>query len=118
MNTYDIPMAPQFEQLLAQRADELRQTLAALDPSDAELPQPTDFKDVASHGANADFDALQAERLMHELQGVASAQGRLKAGSFGRCLQCGQAIDLARLLALPEAELCLPCRQAQERSRH
>ena len=120
MNTYDGPMAEQFEHLLLQRHDELRLALAALSPSGAEgsVQEVTDFKELASRSTDADFDALQAERLAHEWQGVESARQRLAAGTFGRCLHCGQAIDLQRLLALPEAELCLPCRQAQEAVRH
>jgi DnaK suppressor protein len=43
------------------------------------------------------------------------AQGRIDAGTYGVCESCGQPIGKARLLAFPQATLCVACKQRQER---
>jgi RNA polymerase-binding protein DksA len=45
---------------------------------------------------------------------VEDALKRIDDGSYGICRHCGQAIDLARLRALPMAPLCLSCQEHQE----
>ncbi|MFW5735122.1 MAG: TraR/DksA family transcriptional regulator [Oceanidesulfovibrio sp.] len=41
-------------------------------------------------------------RLQHALK-------RIDEPGFGECAECGEAIPIARLLALPECELCVEC---------
>ena len=45
------------------------------------------------------------------------ALDRMDAGTYGECVGCGQAIDLERLEALPQAVDCLDCRRKAERFR-
>ena len=52
------------------------------------------------------------ERL---LQNVESALARFEDGTYGLCGDCGRPIDLARLEALPHAQLCLDCQSKRER---
>lgn len=52
-----------------------------------------------------DAQRRRNERL-HLLQ---QALGRVHDGSFGICRRCGQNIAHARLLAYPEAALCVNC---------
>lgn len=40
---------------------------------------------------------------------VEEALGRIGAGTYGRCIQCGKAIPVARLEALPYTRLCVGC---------
>jgi len=40
---------------------------------------------------------------------VEEALGRIGAGTYGRCIQCGKAIPVARLDALPYTKLCVNC---------
>ena len=44
----------------------------------------------------------------------AVAQLRLAEGRYGECLCCGEAIEAARLAALPVAEYCLRCAEDRE----
>jgi RNA polymerase-binding protein DksA len=46
---------------------------------------------------------------------VERALGRLDAGTYGRCEECGNAIPKARLQAFPRATLCVTCKQREER---
>jgi len=59
-----------------------------------------------------DMALLQnAERLLEQ---VRDALGRLDDGNYGKCENCGQSIDPARLEALPYVTLCLRCQQRLE----
>lgn len=44
-----------------------------------------------------------------EIAALDRAASRLRAGGYGRCLNCGCEIPDARLEALPAAETCLDC---------
>ena len=50
-----------------------------------------------------------------ELNGVQAALVRIREGSFGDCVDCGQAIALPRLQATPEVERCLDCQTLWEK---
>jgi len=59
-------------------------------------------------GLDADFTGT--------LAAINRALGRIDAGDYGRCLNCGSPIGVARLEARPAAELCIGCaRTAEER---
>jgi len=59
-----------------------------------------------------DMALLQnAERLLEQ---VRDALGRLDDGTYGKCENCGEPIDPARLEALPYLTLCLRCQQRLE----
>lgn len=49
-----------------------------------------------------------------ELNQVQAALDRLATGRYGLCVDCGQAIAAARLLATPEAARCISCQAATE----
>lgn len=40
---------------------------------------------------------------------------KMDEGTFGLCEECEEPISLARLQARPEAQLCIQCKEAQER---
>jgi RNA polymerase-binding transcription factor DksA len=60
------------------------------------------------HGLNSTL----LENENHVLTEVDDALGRLDAGTFGVCENCGQEIPKARLEAIPYARYCVPCTQA------
>lgn len=45
---------------------------------------------------------------------VEAALARMERGEYGVCNRCGNAIDFARLKAIPHAELCIRCQQLVE----
>ncbi len=111
MNTYDASLAPQISQLLEQRLAELRallkpQHLATGEPAGGEV---TDFKDAANDESIAVVDDAQAAHANVELEQVMAARRRLADDDYGRCLECGEPIDLRRLLAVPWAPYCVGC---------
>lgn len=70
------------------------------------------LRDAAMH---ADADAAQAECAALELEQVLTARQRLHDQEYGRCLDCGEPIDLKRLQALPAAPCCTSCQSVRER---
>ena len=70
-------------------------------------------------GRGKDEDSQELERyesrvsLEHqlelELQRVEAALQRIKKGTYGICVNCGQLISLERLKIYPEAEYCMKC---------
>jgi DnaK suppressor protein len=55
------------------------------------------------------------KRLRNSLNEVEHALQKYEAGTYGLCDSCGQAIEKARLEALPQANLCLTCKARQTR---
>jgi DnaK suppressor protein len=52
------------------------------------------------------------ERMLEQVQ---KALARLESGHYGQCERCGEAIDYARLQAIPYATLCIECQPRSER---
>jgi DnaK suppressor protein len=78
----------------------------------------TDSEDVADHGTDA-FERNMTLGLMENeartLQQIEEALEQMATGRYGVCTQCGSAIPLARLEALPFATTCVPCQEKAER---
>ena len=48
---------------------------------------------------------------------IAKALDQIKKGAYGVCVDCGEAIPLARLEAQPFADRCIRCATAAEAAR-
>lgn len=84
---------------------------------DAGLPrrgEDTDDEAVASTMREADLTGL--ERAARELALIDAALERVADGRYGVCVDCGEAIAVARLQAWPEAARCAECQGAHENS--
>lgn len=118
MPIYDSTMADRFTQLLDTRARALqallRHDLQAVGTADAR--EVTDFKDAADDEAQALVDEAQCAAAAAELGQVEAARRRLLDGTYGRCLDCGESIELGRLLALPASPLCTACQVSHEQA--
>lgn len=76
-------------------------------PDTAELAADNIARDVAM--AEVDRDAA-------EIAAIDAALERLDTGTYGRCVDCGTAIERARLVLTPEAARCLACQRRREDS--
>jgi DnaK suppressor protein len=72
--------------------------------------------DVIPHGQDAGEGGPEAQQLLdrtvaarRQLADTEEALGRLTAGTFGRCEQCGSALPPALLAVTPEARYCPSC---------
>jgi DnaK suppressor protein len=103
--------------VLSRRQEELRAVLqAAVDARENEQPTDVvDFKDVAAEESRAAVDALALAHAADELVHVTGALRRMEEGTYGQCLDCGEAIAERRLLALPATLYCTACQTIHER---
>ena len=74
-----------------------------------------DFKDVAADETRAAIDDVALSHAATELTQVSAALRRIDEGGYGQCLECGEAIDERRLLALPATPFCTACQADHER---
>jgi DnaK suppressor protein len=119
MQKYDSSQAQRFALLLDQREAELRAVLRSsghtLNTAGEDAPHEVmDFKDVASEQIQDTLDETKAEQAAFELEQLLAARDRLLDHSYGQCLDCGNAIDIRRLAALPSAPLCTACQTKLE----
>jgi DnaK suppressor protein len=79
---------------------------------------PDDFPDeidTASSEVNLQFTGRLREREQGLLAKIDAALVKIKEGSFGECVSCGEDIGMKRLRARPVAELCIECKSEQEK---
>lgn len=60
-------------------------------------------------------DIALLRQKSNQLQGIKVALERIKAGTYGICLNCGQTIPDARLQAVTTSEYCLACQEKLEK---
>lgn len=68
--------------------------------------------DVASDLLEHEIDLSLEQATQSRLAEVEAALSRLQSGTYGRCEECGQPIEAARLQALPWTRYCLGCARA------
>ena len=120
MDIINAGMEPFFGKRLARREVELRQLIHSstevMHEADAAGPRGVvDFKDAASEQAVAAVDEARVDHAVRELQEVLAARGRLANHDYGLCTDCGEAIDLSRLMALVATPCCTACQTVRER---
>ena len=94
---------------LLERAAEEEADLAAIEADHtAELVERGQHRMIARLLARLDD---QTRREIHEID---TALGRMRAGDYGRCSACGDAIPAARLRSLPATALCRRCAEQAE----
>ncbi len=81
-----------------------------LDPND--LP---DEMDLASSEALQSFEFRLRGREKAHLTKLDLALRKIEDGTFGVCIECEEEIHKKRLEARPETQLCIRCKEDQER---
>ena len=103
------------KELLKRRREILGQ---ALDPRNGDLKSERDnlldTGDVASEEVDRSFKIRLREREEKLLKKIDSALIRMEDKSFGVCDDCGQGIEIKRLIARPVTTSCINCKSIQE----
>jgi len=106
-----------FKKVLVEQRDALlantRKTLSGdihLDPDD--FP---DEIDTASSEMNLAFQGRLRERERYLISKITQALEKIEQGIFGECVNCGEDIDVKRMTARPMAQLCIDCKDEQEK---
>lgn len=111
------------QQLLSERDDHLRQSeelRAEAEALAAEREQgDTQFDEESGEGDTISVERERSLQLSAQALGLVSAIDqaleRIKDGTYGYCMQCQAKIPVARLEAIPFAELCITCKSRGER---
>ncbi len=83
---------------------------------EAATPPPGDELDMARSLAEVETEASLIERAEYRLKAIEAALGRLEQGRYGECEDCGCAIAIDRLKALPFATRCVDCQAKRNRA--
>jgi DnaK suppressor protein len=105
-----------FKKRLEDRHQELRQTVSrtAQDGRDADTEATQDIADRAAQSYNKEFLFHQSNSERQLLQMVEGALSRIREGSFGLCISCGNEINPKRLEAVPWTRHCIACQEKLE----
>lgn len=108
----------EFRRLLHEARQQVLRTVVVTDDELASLAahEPGALVEDSARGAIADMLARLEGRERHELDEIQAAQARLETGAFGVCENCGGAIPVRRLRAVPWARQCLGCQAKEERT--
>lgn len=75
---------------------------------------PFHMADAGSDNYDREFSLGILQNEKEEMREIDRALDRIDRNEFGLCESCGKAIPLARLKAIPNARLCIECKQNQE----
>ena len=109
-----------FEVLLTEcksRFDESIHAIVEEAVRESRSPKGTDFPGLLESAAGNTEQETRLHIACAEsnlLNDVLDALDRIQQGTYGVCENCGQAIDWARLEALPAARFCIRCQQHHE----
>jgi DnaK suppressor protein len=113
-----------FEKLIMQKREDLVKELGYLKETSMEKSYQDYTGEVSTysfHMADQGTDAQEREKAFmfasregKYLTYLDRALERIKAGTYGVCMECGQAISKARLEAVPTATLCIACKSKKE----
>lgn len=105
-----------FKQLLLKRREEILREVLETKKELTETYEPLpDAVDQATRETNLSFELRLRDREQKLLKKIEKALKKIEEGTYGVCEMCGEEIDEKRLLARPEATLCIDCKRAQER---
>ncbi len=106
-----------FKKRLEERQSELRHAVSrtAQDGRDADLESAQDIADRAANSYTKEFLFHQSNNDRQLLQMVDGALDRIRDGSFGQCISCGEEINPKRLEAVPWTRHCIECQEKAEK---
>jgi len=106
----------QFRKQLEERQTELRKIVARTeqDGRDADVGTAQDIADRAANSYTKEFLFHQSNNERQTLQMVEAALARIREGSFGECINCGEEINIRRLEAVPWTRYCIACQEKLE----
>jgi DnaK suppressor protein len=106
----------QFKKRLETRQQELRRTVTRTqqDGRAADDEATQDIADRAASSYNKEFLFHQSNNDRQLLNMVESALDRIRQGTFGECISCGQEINPKRLEAVPWTRHCIACQEKLE----
>lgn len=105
-----------FRKRLEERQQALRKTVSRTE-EDGRVADQDSAQDIADRAANSYtkeflFSVSNNERQL--LNMVETALQRIREGTFGECVHCGNEINSKRLEAVPWTRYCIACQEKKE----
>lgn len=75
-----------------------------------------DSGDEAIGDMLADINLAIIDRHIKEIRDIEATKERIKEGSFGVCVDCGEVIGFERLQVFPTAKRCIACQRQREKT--
>lgn len=105
--------------MLEDRRREIQEKLRSLrETLPAEAADVRDIEEQSVDDFLSEVDFALMEMKSETLRQIDDALHRLEAGGYGVCSECGAEIGEARLKAVPFAQMCRDCQEAQEERVH
>lgn len=96
------------EATLREKLAQLEERLAHV-TKDMSSSHSADFGEQAVERENDEVLEGIGQEAQASIQHIRAALARIEAGTYGMCARCGEAINPARLEAVPEAVVCVSC---------
>ena len=77
--------------------------------------EPGDSGDESMANELADINVATLDHHIRDIRDIEAAFERIREGTFGACIDCGDDIAFNRLQAYPTAKRCLVCQEKRER---
>ncbi len=107
----------QFRKRLEDRQLELRKTVSNRQQDGRNQGEDIaqDIADRAASSYNKEFLFTQSTNERQMLGMVDSALARIREGTYGECINCGNEINAKRLEAVPWTRYCIECQDKLEK---
>ena len=105
----------EFQGMLERQETELVQVLRKRDG--IAIEKSADEMDEIQYASERDLAIRTVDRETTLLREVKAALSRIHDGSFGLCVDCESAIGAKRLAAVPWASRCIQCQNACDRDK-
>jgi DnaK suppressor protein len=103
------------KQLLAKQEELLHAVSSSEhDGREADEEATQDIADKAANSYTKEFLFHRSDENRRVLQLVNEALDRVRLGTYGRCLACGEEVQIKRLEAVPWARHCIECQDKQD----
>ncbi len=92
--------------------------LARLDRISSNLQRGfnADSKEMAKELEDQEVVDALGNEARREIAKISAALARMDDGSYGRCRECAEPIQVDRMIAFPYADECIECARIDERS--
>jgi len=108
-----------FKKRLETRQQELRRMVSRTEQDGRTVDEDSaqDIADRAASSYTKEFLFHQSNNDRQLLQMVENALSRIREGTFGECVSCGNDINAKRLEAVPWTRHCIECQEKLEQGR-
>ena len=106
-----------YKKRLEERQQELRRIVSknVQEGRDADVETAQDIADKAANSYTKEFLFSQSNNERQLLGLVEEALARIREGTFGECVNCGNEINAKRLEAVPWTRYCIDCQEKMEK---